>query len=563
MHRLLVSAVICLSAALHTMATAEQLMSPEVMRQLGLEQAWARPIPAPYGAKSIADQKLFVHQENPREYVEIVMVNPKGDSAPASGGPSDAAVDNSQNSGSAIGTESKPSDGGSEPKVLARIATDQLNAAGRPIGRQEAERLANNEIRRLKRRGIDAKTSVRTVPRIHLYSLSSDGSLECRDAETGQPIWLITLGDPRLPYMELGVGEKFVTVINSANLYQVDAATGEVINRLQIPGAPAYGATNAGDYVTVPMVGGGVQSYPLVDTTIDPSLARVEGAALTVPTKSPDSSRTAWSTDRGFIYVMEMLGTPSMLFRLKTDGIVSGRIAAATGDRFYFGSESGQVYGVRATRSGIVMWSTPLGEPFYNGPLVFDDEVMLRSTYGNLFALSLEDGHLMWPRPVPSVGELVGVLGGQLYATTLSGGLTVIDAKNGARVASFPNLRPADFITNTLTDRIYLVSQTGDVQCLRREGAELPTIIRQPDLNPVIEDEEGEPERKPEETPFGGGAMDPFGESATDPFGGGGADPFGGGGADPFGGGGGDAPMDPFGGGGAGDDPFGGNPFGN
>lgn len=541
MHRLLASAAICLSTVLLTTATAEDLMSPDVMRQLGLEQAWARPIPAPFGAKSIADQKLFVHQENPREYVEIVMV---ADKAPA-GSAEDAAPASTAEAGS--------TDGGSEPKVLARIATDQLNAAGRPIGRKEAERLANNEIRRLKRRGIDAKTSVRTVPRIHLYSISSDGSLECRDAETGQPIWLITLGDPRLPYMELGVGEKFVTVINSANLYQVDAATGEVIDSIQMPGAPAYGATNAGDYVTIPMVGGGVQSYPLVDTTIDPSLSRVEGAALTVPTKSPDSSRTAWSTDHGFVYVMEMLGTPSMLFRLKTDGIVSGRIAAATGDRFYFGSESGQVYGLRATRSGIVMWSTPLGEPFYKGPLVFDDEVMLRSTYGNLFALSLEDGHLMWPRPVPSVGELIGVLGGQLYATTLSGGLTVIDAKTGARVASYPNVRPADFITNTLTDRIYLVSNSGDVQCLRREGAELPTIIRQPDANPVVEEEQGEPERQPQETPFGGGAMDPFGESTTDPFGGGGADPFGSGD---------DAPMDPFGGD-AGADPFGGNPFDN
>ena len=553
MHRLLATAVICLSAALLTTATAEELVSPDVMRQLGLEQAWARPIPAPYGAKSIVDQKLFVHQANPREYVEIVMVPPKDDSEPASGGTGDAAAGSSPDSGSASTADPNPSAGDSEPKVLARIAADQINAAGRPIGRKEAERLANNQIRRLKRRGIDAKTSVRTVPRIHLYSISSDGSLECRDAETGQPIWLITLGDPRLPYMELGVGEKFVTVINSANLYQVDATTGEIIANFQMPGTPAYGATNAGDYVTIPMVGGGVQSYPLVDTTIDPSLARVEGAALTLPTKSPDSSRTAWSTDRGFVYVMEMLGTPSMLFRLKTDGIVSGRLAAATGDRFYFGSESGQVYGMRATRSGRVMWSTPLGEPFYNGPLVFEDEVMLRSTYGNLFALSLEDGHLMWPRPVPSVGELIGVLGGQLYATTLSGGLTVIDAKTGGRVASYPNVRPADFITNTLTDRIYLVSESGDVQCLRREGAELPNLIRQPDANPLTEDEEGEPERQPEETPFGG-AMDPFGESTTDPFGGGGADPFGGGDG---------APMDPFGGGDAGDDPFGGNPFGN
>ena len=547
-----------LSAAVVTSASANDLMPPHIMQQLGLTQAWARPVPVPAGAQSIADQQLFVHQENPRELVEIVMV-PKADASAA------ATESASEGAGSAgNGSAGNGSAGnGSAGKVLARIPTDQIQANGKPIGRKEAERLATNEIRRLKRRGIEAKINVRTVPRVNLYTLGSDGTLESRDAETGEPNWLVGIGNPRLPYMAIGVSEHFLTVINGANLIQVEAATGDVVVEVPMPGTPGYGATNAGDFAMIPLVGGGIQGYPLSDPTIDPFLEQVAGAALALPMKSPDSSRTAWSTDRGFIYVIEMEGAPSLLFRLKTDGIVSGRLTPASGNRFYFGSEAGLVYGLRATRSGQVMWVAPVGEPFYNEATVFHDQVLLRSTYGNLFSLHVDDGHMTWERPISSIGNLLGALDGRLYATTLSGVLTVIDLETGKRIASFPEMLPGKFLVNTVTDRLYLVSDSGDVQCLRLEDADLPTFNTQPDGNPVIEEEEdGKPVKEKTPPPFGAGGTDPFGAGGADPFGAGGADPFGAGGADPFGAGG-DAPMDdPFGGGGAAEDPFGANPFG-
>ncbi len=548
MHRLLATLLTFLSLTPFASVSAQDLMPSRVMQQLGLTQAWARPVSVPIGAQSIADQQLFVHEENPREYVEVVMV-PAADTAK-----SDAA----KTSADATASGGKVAEG----KVLARIATDQLQGDGKPIGRQEAERLANNHIRRLKRRGIDAKINVRSVPRVNLYTLGTDGTLESRDAETGEPYWMINLGDPRLPFMAIGVSEKFLTIINGANLLQVDAATGEVIVELPMPSVPGFGATNAGEFALIPMIGGGIKGYPLVDPTIDPFLQQVAGAAMSLPTKSPDSSRTAWSTDRGFVYVIEMEGTPSLLFRLKTDGLVAARLAAASGDRFFFGSDSGQVYGLRATRSGQVMWSQPLGEPFYNEPTIFNDQVLLRSTYGNLFSLHIDDGHMTWDQPVTSIGNLLGVLDGKLYATTLSGVLTVVDLETGKRIASFPEVQPVKFLVNTLTDRLYLVSDDGDVQCIKVEGADLPTFNAQPDTNPPLENEDGSPKSESTAPPFGGDT-DPFGAGGVDPFGAGGADPFGAGGADPFGGGG-NAPMeDPFGAaGGAAADPFGGDPFG-
>lgn len=557
MNRIIATFFACLSTA--GMIQADDLVSTTVLNNLGLEQSWARPITAPWGAESIANQKLVVMEDDPIEYLEIVTSD--------SGNATDAAADSDDKSPA------------SEPKILVRTRIDLVPPNGHLSSREEAERVANNEIRRLKRKGIDAETRVRSVPRVNLFSISQDGTLENRDAETGEPIWMIHLGDPMLPYLALGADQKHVIVVNGSNIYQVDALTGEEISKVSTIGAPAYGATIAGDFVMVPMIGGGIECYPLRDLTLDPFLERVEGNALALPIKSPDlgSSRTAWGTSGGFVYVMEMQGVPSLLFRLRTDGIVSSRIAAAKGNRFFFGSEGGQVYGIRATRSGEVLWSKPIGEPFYNEPLVFGDQVLLRSAYGNLFSLDANTGELNWSRPIRGVGELIGVIDGNLYLTTLSGNLVVVELGSGTLVSSPQGLRPTDFVVNPMTNRLYLVGQDGDVQCIYAEGQDLPTFHHELASPATIEASSDSANAKSNQNvnangggndPFGAGAgnnnNDPFGEgmdNKNDPFGAGGNDPFGAGGNDPFGG----AGNDPFGGGGDGmEDPFGGaNPFGN
>ncbi len=179
-------------------------------------------------------------------------------------------------------------------------------------------------------------------------------------------------------------------------LLKLDVKTGEQMQETRTKGTPLFGAVHAGEFSLVPTIRGGVEGYPLSDPTRFPFMEMVEGMALAPPTKAPATTRVAWGTDAGFVFVMELQGTPSVLFRLNTDGIVSGRIAAATGDRFFFGSEAGRSMALRATRSGQVMWSRSFGEPFYNDPMVVDDRLLIRSTYGNLYCLGLDDGISTW-----------------------------------------------------------------------------------------------------------------------------------------------------------------------
>jgi outer membrane protein assembly factor BamB len=498
-------------------ASAIELMSPGLAARLGLEEVWRRQMSVPAGADSIVDQQVMVHEQNPRVYVEVV---------------------------------GKAADG-EDPPVLFRIPTDLVAADGQPIGKEEAERLARREIRRLKGRGVEAEITSRKVPRVQLYTLADNGAIDCRDAETGAPIWMTQIGKSRLHYGKMGIGEKFLSVTNGGNLEKVDVLTGEPISTEVMDSVPMYGAIHSGDYSLVPTIRNGIEGYPLDDTTKQPFMEIVAGLALHPPAKSPSSTKIAWATDRAYVYVMELAGEPSVLFRLDTDGIVSGRITAAAGDRFFFGSESGQVYAVKATRTGEVLWSQPYGEPFYQAAFLIKGMLLIPSAYGNLFAIDETNGQMAWNAPARNVREVLGAIENNVFVRMLSGSLGVIDVDTGKFVEIDDSMKPGRSLINEKTDRLYFVNSIGTVQCLRPIGKELPLVRRTtlPEEEQPAEAEKPKEQQPKEETK----PADPFANPAADPFGGG-NDPFGGGGNDPFGGGGEEKPMA---------DPFGGDPFGN
>ena len=71
------------------------------------------------------------------------------------------------------------------------------------------------------------------------------------------------------------------------------------------------------------MIGGGIECYPLRDMTLDPSWKGLRATRWRYL-----SAHRMWDplsclgNRGGFVYAMEMQGVPSLLFRLKTDGIV-------------------------------------------------------------------------------------------------------------------------------------------------------------------------------------------------------------------------------------------------
>ncbi|TWT79163.1 outer membrane biogenesis protein BamB [Planctomycetes bacterium CA13] len=529
----IVGAALLWTGLFATTSGAAEFFTNAQASRLGLVEVWRRQIEVPLNAQSIVEQQLYVHINNPRQYVEVV----RGLKTAEDTGEESADAKASE---TPADQDSKPQSPLAELDVLLRIPTDRVNSFGQPIGKEEAERLARNEIRRLKRRGIEARIENRTVSRVMLYTLSDDGTVDCRDAETGEPSWMVRVGERRFGYIGMGVGEEYATIVNGGNVIELDVNNGEIVTQTTTTNTPMYGAVQCEGYTIFATIRNGIEAYPLVDPTLIPFRETVAGRALKLPVIAPGSTRLAWATDQGFVYCMEAGGAePVVLFRLKTDGIVSGRLAAASGRRFFFGSEAGQVYAVKGTRSGKVLWSRPYGEPFFEEPVVEGNQLLIRSAYGNLFSLDTETGLLTWDDVATGVDHLFGVVDGKIYATTTTSSIGVWDLKTGRRIETLTGMRPQKVLRNIATDRLYLVGSSGHVQCLRpdRPSAELPSLgkgfgedLMELEAELVEAKPEKEVEVQEDFTPDSG--ADPFGGDA-DPFGSG-ADPFGGG-SDPFG----------------------------
>ncbi|KLU01473.1 serine/threonine protein kinase -likeprotein-like protein [Rhodopirellula islandica] len=520
--RLILSFTLVAACALGGAASAladHQLLGPVETRQLGLEEVWRRSLSVPAGRQSIVDQQMVVHETQSHVFVEIVQKS--GESKPA------AAEADAESTENAVDENAV---------VYARFQVDTDLTKRGAIDQAEAERLGRNEILRLKRRGIEAKSRIQKVPMIRFYTLSDDGTVECRDAESGDLIWLQRVGSEQRGYGGLGVDEAFVSVVNGGELIKLDVKNGQVFGVTSLEYVPLRGVVHCNGFALVPSIGDRIVCYGLVDPTLDPFAEIVAGSSLAVPTHAADSNKVAWGTSRGFVYVMEMEGEPNVQFRLNTDGIVSGSPAAASGERFFFGSESGQIYGIKATREGEVLWSRPTGEPIYSSPIFYNEKVLYPTIYGNLMCVSASDGYSVWPQMVPGVQELLGAIDGKIYARSLSGSLLVMSAEDGKLLGRFPGIQPEALVVNRHSDRLYLVNDRGTMQCLRRPGSVLPKVLKS--TAPVETEEESEVQletTKPKETapenadPFGGGGgADPFGGAMEDPFApAGGQDPFG------------------------------------
>ena len=520
-----VAAILFLPAFCH----AAEMLSPVDAQRIGLVESWHRQLAVARGADSLVDIRLWVQKTKEVEYLEIVRTDKDGKPLP-------------------------------ETTVLRRISLQTKDAMGNVIGAKEAARLANLDILKLKRRGIAATTRSIKVKQVRLYTLSEDGGLSAYDAETGESIWSIRVGNKHLTYGPLGITDEYVSVINGNNLYRVIANErqleinvapgGRTLPMIELDNTPIMGATNTAMYTVIPTVRKGLDCYTFDEEFAEPSKEIFSGHTNAQPRRYSTSQRIGWTTDKGFFYLMDCDGRPTTLFRLQLDGVSVGGATPGKDDMFFLGTSNGRAYGVKATKTGQVVWNKSLGEPFYQQPFVVNNRVLLPSSYGNLFSLDAADGLPTWSAPAQNMDSIFSKIGDLYIGRNVSGAMAILSAETGIQQPLSSTIEIHTPVLNEETDRLYLVDRTGTIQCLRPVNGEMPVFYGDATMAAASSTAETAKPAEPKteaENPFG--AQPDAGETkpAADPFGAGG-DPFGSGDA------GGDEPMaDPFGGA----DPFG------
>jgi outer membrane protein assembly factor BamB len=399
-----------------------------------------------------------------------------------------------------------------------------LNTFGEPLGVEGAKQAANEKVRLLKLNGVDATVETQVVPDITLYVAGSGGIVQAVDAETGRMLWSTPVGRSDYFTTSLAASDDFVAIVNGQHLFLLSTADGSVLEeRRMAGGVPAAGPAILGKTVFVPMLNGQLQTYQFGPGAPRwPSVYRSKGVVRFPPTAV--GALVLWPTDAGMISAIDPAG-PGAQFRLQLDDPIAGPLVYAPPRQILAVTRAGYLYSFDA-KTGGVMWRYSSGNMTAEPASVVNDTVFVASREAGMRAVATATGEEKWW--AQGVNHFIAATKDRIYASTGANVLMVLDAQTGKVVAELA-LRPKDrAFVNNQTDRLYIGTDTGLLQCLRQLDAYWPTVHVTGGELAAEEAAAGEAEK--EKKP---GAKQPADEGAkpTDPFApgqGDNVDPFGG-----------------------------------
>lgn len=363
-----------------------------------------------------------------------------------------------------------------------------------------------------------------------LVTLSSAGFVEAFDAETGEQLWATRVGNPDHFSLGPAVGTDVIAVINGATLHVLNRADRVTLLSRELGGAPAGAPAIGTGFVFVPLISGRVEGYPTDQPEATPWYYTSAGRVFSKIVAGRD--HVFWCTDTGFMIAAGIAAT-GVDYRFES---VSDFVAppAAGNGIVYAATAAGYMYAI-AEESGSEVWRYSTGFPILRSPVAVGNDVYLVTEEPALHRLS-NDGVMKWV--TPGVAKFIAQSETRVYGLDRFGGVLVLDGETGVVLHRTDSRSAFNPVLNTQTDRLYVFSDDGLLQCFHEIGADEPFLHR-----PPASTEEGVAEAKPEDAKPGpaaapkpaevkpapaqaspaGGVPDPFG--GEDPFGG---DPFGG-----------------------------------
>jgi hypothetical protein len=97
---------------------------------------------------------------------------------------------------------------------------------------------------------------------------------------------------------------------------------------------------------------------------------------------------------------------------------------------------------------------------------------------GGMYALQPQTGEVIWFAPDPV--QFVSVSPGRIYTRDVYGRIAILDAKSGARIDTFQLTPFMKTLVNDQSDRLYLYTTEGLIQCIREAALEQPFLNAPP-----------------------------------------------------------------------------------
>ena len=436
------------------------------------------------------------------------------------------------------------------------FADDQLDQFGRPVGKKAAEILAANKKAELG----DAEILEHGVPTVRIALLTNRGDVTLVDGETGAVLWTKTVGNPRHAAVGVCTNDELTVVLTGLRMYVIRNSDGHVISEKITKGVAGaspviterrtattfnyevnQNGENSYSMIYVPTIENRMDLYDLdkeIKTDGPDALASYPkglpgfGRGLMQPTLG--SKSIAWPTDQGVVYVADLV-TNKVDRQLRTLGTITSPVAYIPGvRRFLTASSDGYVYCFKEDDPDD-MWRSSIGEPIYREPILVDGNAYVVTRSYKLHQLDLSTGAEKWI--VPNVERVISISDNRIYCVQVGGNLMVLDENQGTPLRTVP-MQSVDFtFLNTMTDRMYIGTKDGLLQCVRELNQTFPVVHTKASESAVADAAAADAnaaDDQPKENPFApkpapmpnAGNANPFGKPANNNNGGGNANPF-------------------------------------
>ncbi len=313
-----------------------------------------------------------------------------------------------------------------------------------------------------------------------LYSVTNSGIVTALNAETGETLWSKQVGKPGYPAFGPGANADHLGMVSGSKLYVLNRHDGRLEWARQLGSAPSSGPALSEKYAFVALVTGRIEGYLLDDPATQPWYYQSKGRTFLRPTTT--GKIVTWPTTAGYLYASRA-NDPGVLYRLETNADIITSPAAMP-PYLYIASQDGYLYCLNED-TGDEAWRYSTGYAIDSSPAIVGDMAYVASVEPAIHALDAKTGKEQWTTPGASHFAARGKE--RVYASDRFGNLLVLDSKTGNPVSRMAVAEGASTMVNDQTDRIFLVSDGGLVQCLHEIGAEAPTVHRQPEA-PEIED---------------------------------------------------------------------------
>jgi len=401
-------------------------------------------------------------------------------------------------------------------------AQSDLNAFGEPWGVDGAKAKAAERKELLEteykyyEKDIEVTVSDFVVPSTTILALGGDGRVVSIDGNTGAVNWSQPVGNPALPSSGLGASKNHIAVANGSRVYCLDFDSGRILWDRPCKYAIASSPICSEDNVYVPLVNGRLQALRMEKFGVETFTLVGHGESRARPVVT--EKNVIWTNDGGAVNIAPKGNRRTVSYRLNTSAPIVSAATPGLG-QIYSASLDGFVYGIDE-QLGKLDWDVSTGAGVTQAPVLHGGNLYVVTDADKLFRLDAKQGLFSegWQVPLSGISKIVGFGEQTIYCLDANGGLVGVDRNTRSVTKRVSSSNIEMVLTNNVTDRLFLATETGFVQCLHETASTQPKFLgAEADMSkPAKMDGSG----SDEENPFGEDAGDddddvnPFGDDA-------------------------------------------------